>query len=112
MRYMDSYTYSFCQLAELILPKPGFVAIAAPAIARYHKFCGIRKRMFSYGFPPTGDALYCKFCGVVACPYIHKSNIVIQVINPIGRDFTQLFNGKVVVKHAARIFVFTVFLPW
>jgi hypothetical protein len=55
--------------------------------------------MFSKGFPPTRNAFYRKLAGDVIRTHIDKAHIVVDVVNPIGRDFPQFLKGKVMVKY-------------
>jgi hypothetical protein len=84
---------------ELILPHSDSVAVASAAVAGYVKRFHVRIGVLSNCFPPARNALNREFACVVACPDIYKTDVFVDVINSVWRDFPEFLNRKIVVEN-------------
>jgi len=67
--------------------------------------------MVPNSFQPTEYTFCRKFCRVVTCSDIYKSNVVVKIVYTIWRDFPKLFYWKILIQYFAGIFISSVFLP-
>jgi hypothetical protein len=59
--------------------------------------------------PPARNAFNGELARVVTRAHVDETNIVVDCVNAIWRDFPQFFQGEVMVKHLSRLLFRSVF---
>lgn len=106
---MDFRSGLVCNLQQFIFPQLNLGSVAAAAARIDIYSLRIRKSVFADTVPPPQNALSSEFCSAMICYKIDDTGIVIQYIYLVRRNFTKLWNGKIMIQNRSWIFLFLVF---
>ncbi len=92
----DRQPSSVGELLELPLPEPHAGSVASPAVRCDKQGPRLRVAAMSQSSPPLGDRSDGELGRVVANTDTDPPDVVGEVVNPVGRDFAQVFVDEVV----------------